>query len=85
MPGRGKIDAERRCGLMKTEQKRGFLDRFFPAGIRPACPKCGHQGFIVLHDDAVVNADKPIAIVACASEDCHAALGVLPASAVWDE
>ncbi|KCV63612.1 hypothetical protein L493_1916 [Bordetella bronchiseptica 99-R-0433] len=38
----------------------------------------------MLHDDAVENADKPIAIVACASSNCHAALGVLPASAVWD-
>lgn len=70
---------------MKKEPGRGFLDKYFPAGIRPACPKCGHQGFIVLHDDAVENADKPIAIVACASSNCHAAIGVLPASAVWDE
>jgi hypothetical protein len=70
---------------MKKEHERGFFDRHFPVGIRPVCPKCGHQGFIVLHDDAVVNADKAIAIVACASKSCHAVIGVLPASAVWDE
>ena len=68
---------------MKNEQERGFFDKYFSTGIRPVCPKCGHQGFIVLHDDAVVNSDKAIAIVACASKSCHAAIGVLPASAVW--
>ncbi|TCV00697.1 hypothetical protein EV686_103279 [Paracandidimonas soli] len=71
---------------MGNENKRGLLDKFFfPVGIQPVCPKCGHQGFIVLRDDAVVNADKAIAIVACASKSCHAAIGILPASAVWDE
>jgi len=68
---------------MKNE--RGFLDKHHSVGIRPVCPRCGHAGFIVLHDDAVVNADKALAIVACAAKDCHAAIGVLPASAVWDE
>jgi len=64
---------------------RGLLDKYFPAGIQPACPKCGYQGFIALHYDAVVNADKAIAIIACASAGCHTVIGVLPASEVWDE
>jgi len=70
---------------MKKEDERGFLGKHFPVGIRPVCPACGHRGFVVLRDDAVVNADKAIAIVACASKSCHTAIGVLPASAVWDE
>lgn len=70
---------------MNEEPKRGFFDKFFPAGIRPVCPRCGHRGFIVLREDAIVNADKDIAIVTCESKSCQAAIGVLPASAVWDE
>ncbi|OWT55656.1 hypothetical protein [Candidimonas nitroreducens] len=70
---------------MKKESGRSFFDKFCAAGIRPVCPKCGHEGFIALLDDAVVNADKPMAVIACASKSCHAAISVLPASAVWDD
>ncbi len=70
---------------MKKEPGYGFFDKCFPAGIQPACPKCGHHGFIVLRHDAVINADKPLAMVACSSKGCHAVIGVLPGSAVWDE
>jgi len=70
---------------MRRQDKGGFLDKLFPAGIRPVCPRCGHDGFIALREDAVVNADRAIAIIACASESCHAAIGVLAASEVWGE
>jgi|GEM_PF-769150 len=70
---------------MNEEPKHGFFDTFFSVGIRPVCPKCGHRRFIVLREDAIVNADKDIAIVTCESKSCHAAIGVLAASAVWDE
>jgi len=70
---------------MAREEEKRIFDTFFRAGIRPVCPKCGHHGFVVLRDDAMVNADKPIAVVTCASKTCHAAIGFLPASAVWDE
>lgn len=70
---------------MENQKKGGFFSQLTQVGIRPVCPKCGHQGFVVLREDAVVNADKAIAIVTCASKSCHAAIGALPISAVWDE
>lgn len=69
---------------MNEEPTRNF-DQIFSAEIRPVCPRCGPRGFIVLREDAIVNADKDILIVTCESKSCHAAIGVLPASAVWDE
>ena len=69
--------------MVEKKKTRSVFDTLLPAGIQALCPKCGHQGFIALHNDAVVNAEKTIAIIACSS--CYTAIGVLPAQAVWDD
>ena len=70
---------------MENPKKGGAFGRFTHAGIRPACPKCGHDGFIALRNDAVINADKDVVMIACNNRDCYAVVGVLPVSAVWDD
>ena len=70
---------------MKNKNKDSLFGRLTHAGIRPACPKCGHEGFIALRNDAVINSDRDIAMIACSKPGCHAVVGVLPTTAVWDD
>lgn len=50
---------------------------------KPKCPVCREMNFVAIHD-RYIQADKRIALVICAKEECQTVVGALPYDAVWD-
>lgn len=55
----------------------------FKEGHTPKCPGCGCTDFVVTEAENVENADKKLAFLMCAAEQCQRLISVLPGSAVW--
>ncbi len=52
---------------------------------KPKCPRCRGMNFVAVLDRNMQSADKGIALVICAVEECQTVISALPYDAVWDQ
>lgn len=51
---------------------------------KPKCPRCRGMNFVAVYDQHMQRADKGIALIICADDQCETVVAALPYDSVWD-